>query len=156
MKSLQINSAHELILTELILENTLASYEPEEVAALLSSFVFQEKTDNEPALTPNLEKGRKALAALAAKVGRVQDFHKVSGPSAESAIKFGLAEVVYEWARGMVGPCRPTQPGAISSLTGRFSHLSRSPTSRTSLKVRSSGLSHVSTRRAERCAMQHV
>jgi antiviral helicase SKI2 len=51
---LQINSANELILTELILENVLSGYEPEEVVALLSSFVFQEKSDNEPLLTPRL------------------------------------------------------------------------------------------------------
>lgn len=52
---LQINSANELVLTELILENTFAAYEPEEVVALLSCFIFQEKTDVEPLLTPKLE-----------------------------------------------------------------------------------------------------
>lgn len=51
----QINSANELILTELILENVFAAYEPEEVVALLSCFIFQEKTDVEPLLTSKLE-----------------------------------------------------------------------------------------------------
>jgi superfamily II RNA helicase len=42
---LQIHSADELVLTELILENVLADFEPAEIVALLSAFVFQEKTD---------------------------------------------------------------------------------------------------------------
>ena len=105
----QINSTSELILTELILENTLASYTPEEVTALLSSFVFQEKTDNEPKLTPVLEQGRDAILAIAERVGRVQDRWKVAdfssgggggGGRNEGGLNFGLCEVVCEWAKG--------------------------------------------------------
>lgn len=52
----QINTGHELILTELILDNFLAGYEPEEAVALLSAFVFQERrSEVEPQLTPRLE-----------------------------------------------------------------------------------------------------
>ncbi|KAG8987538.1 hypothetical protein FRB90_003297 [Tulasnella sp. 427] len=97
----EINASDELILTELILENTLASYEPEEVVALLSGFVFQEKTDVEPTLPPKLEQGRDDILNIADRVGRVQDFHKVAVPDSRSKLKFGLAEVVYEWAKGM-------------------------------------------------------
>lgn len=46
------------MLTELILENIFAAYEPEEVVALLSCFIFQEKTDVEPLLTTKLEEVR--------------------------------------------------------------------------------------------------
>ncbi|KAG6851342.1 hypothetical protein H0H93_005740 [Arthromyces matolae] len=97
----EINSANELILTELILENTLASYEPEEVVALLSCFVFQEKTEVEPTIPPKLEAGRDAILAISDRVGRVQDYHKVSVEDFRSNLKFGLVEVVYEWAKGM-------------------------------------------------------
>ncbi|KDR85602.1 hypothetical protein GALMADRAFT_234567 [Galerina marginata CBS 339.88] len=97
----EINSANELILTELILENTLAGYEPDEVVALLSCFVFQEKTDIEPLLSPKLEAGRDAILAISDRVGRVQDFHKVAAEDFRSNLKFGLVEVVYEWAKGM-------------------------------------------------------
>ncbi|KAF8910025.1 ATP-dependent RNA helicase [Gymnopilus junonius] len=97
----EINSANELILTELILENTLASYEPEEVVALLSCFVFQEKTDIEPLLSPKLEAGRDAIIAISDRVGRIQDYHKVAVEDFRSNLKFGLVEVVYEWAKGM-------------------------------------------------------
>jgi len=89
-------------LTELILENTLAGYEPEEVVALLSCFVFQEKTDVEPVLSSKLETGRDAILAISERVGRIQDFHKVSVEEFRSDLKFGLVEVVYEWAKGMV------------------------------------------------------
>ncbi|KAF8203919.1 antiviral helicase [Pholiota molesta] len=97
----EINSANELILTELILENTLAGYEPEEVVALLSCFVFQEKTDVEPLLSPKLEAGRDAILAISERVGRIQDSHKVVAEEFRSDLKFGLVEVVYEWAKGM-------------------------------------------------------
>lgn len=55
---MQINSANELVLTELILDNVFADYEPAEVVALLSGFVFQEKSETEPLLTPKLEEVR--------------------------------------------------------------------------------------------------
>ncbi|KIK70472.1 hypothetical protein GYMLUDRAFT_65706 [Collybiopsis luxurians FD-317 M1] len=97
----EINSADELILTELILENTLAGYEPEEVVALLSCFVFQEKTDVEPVIPPKLEQGRDTILAISDRVGRVQDLHKVASEDYQTKLKFGLAEVVYEWAKGM-------------------------------------------------------
>lgn len=97
----EINSASELVLTELILENTLAAYEPEEVVALLSAFVFQEKTDVEPVLPPKLQEGRDAIIAIAERVEAVQTAHSVPGEEFRG-LKFGLAEVVYEWAKGMV------------------------------------------------------
>lgn len=98
----QINSANELVLTELILENTLAGYEPEEVVALLSCFVFQEKSDVEPVLSPKLETGRDAIIEISERIGRVQDQRKVAAEDLRSNLKFGLVEVVYEWAKGMV------------------------------------------------------
>ncbi|KAJ7070626.1 antiviral helicase [Mycena amicta] len=97
----EINSVNELVLTELILENTLASYEPEEVVALLSCFVFQEKTEVEPVIPPKLETGREAILAISDRVGRTQDYHKVATEDFRSNLKFGLVEVVYEWAKGM-------------------------------------------------------
>ena len=98
--TLQINSAHELILTELILENTLAGYDPEEVVALISCFVFQEKTDVEPVIPPKLQIGRDAIQAIVEKVGAVQ-LKRGVGEDLAARIKFGLVEVIYEWAKGM-------------------------------------------------------
>jgi antiviral helicase SKI2 len=60
---LQINTGHELVLTELILENFLSGYEPHEVVALLASFVFQERrSETEPVLTDRLKEVRRNIS----------------------------------------------------------------------------------------------
>lgn len=102
----EIHSADELVLTELVLENVLAEYEPEEIVALLSAFVFQEKTESQPTLTPRLQKGQEAIVRIAEKVNNYQVLHQVIQSSEDSndfasEPRFGLAEVVYEWAKGM-------------------------------------------------------
>lgn len=102
----EVHSGDELVLTELILENVLADYEPAEIAALLSAFVFQEKTDSIPRLTANLERGMKTIVDISEKVNNIQTLHQVIQTSDEgsdfvSKPRFGLMEVVYEWARGM-------------------------------------------------------
>jgi antiviral helicase SKI2 len=86
----------------MILENTLGAYDPEEVVALLSCFVFQEKTDVEPVIPSRLQEGREAILAISEMVGRVQDSKRVVAEEFRSHLKFGLIEVVYEWAKGMV------------------------------------------------------
>ncbi|PHH90992.1 hypothetical protein CDD83_2013 [Cordyceps sp. RAO-2017] len=102
----EVHSGDELVLTELILDNVLADFEPAEIAALLSSFVFQEKTLVEPTLTGNLSRGRDTIVAISEKVNDVQTRLQVIQSSDESndfvsRPRFGLMEVVYEWARGM-------------------------------------------------------
>ena len=102
---LKINSVNELVLTELVLENALAAYEPEEVVALLSSFVFQEKTEVQPIFPPRLEEGREALVTISDRVAEVQARHSVAADEHRWTLNFGLMEAVYEWAKGMVGNC---------------------------------------------------
>lgn len=115
----EIHSGDELALTELILDNVLAEFDAAEIAALLSSFVFQERSPIDapgsglpPNLPPHLEKGIEAIRAIADKVNAVQERHQVvtlsagGGNSDEGSDfafrpRFGLVEVVYEWARGM-------------------------------------------------------
>ncbi|KAF4629291.1 hypothetical protein G7Y89_g8854 [Cudoniella acicularis] len=102
----EIHSADELVLTELILDNVLASYEPAEIVALLSAFVFQEKTDTVPNLSASLENGMKTIITISEKVNEKQTYHQVILSSDDSndfvsRPRFGLMEVVYEWARGM-------------------------------------------------------
>src|ERR1700709_2130048 len=80
----EIHSADELVLTELILENVLAEFEPAEIVALLSAFVFQEKTDNVPTLTPRLEAGQKTIIQIAEKVNDFQVLHQVIQSSEDS------------------------------------------------------------------------
>ena len=102
LNSSKINSVNELILTELILDNTLAPYDPEEAVALLSCFVFQEKTEVDPAIPPKLQSGCDVIAAISERIGGLQDRFKVATDDSRSKLNFGLVEVVYEWAKGMV------------------------------------------------------
>ncbi|EMC93030.1 hypothetical protein BAUCODRAFT_37952 [Baudoinia panamericana UAMH 10762] len=102
----EIHSADELVLTELVLENVLAEFEPEEIVALLSSFVFQEKTESTPNMTPALERGQETIVKISEKVNHYQTLHQVilSADDSNDFVsrpRFGLVEVVYEWARGM-------------------------------------------------------
>ena len=102
----EVHTADELVLTELVLENVLAEYEPEEIVALLSAFVFQEKTDTNPTLTAKLEKGQKAIIEISERVNNIQTVHQVIQSADDSndfvsRPRFGMVEVVYEWARGM-------------------------------------------------------
>jgi len=95
----EINSADELILTELILNNSLGDFEPAEIVALLSCFVFQEKNVSEPELTPTLAQGKKIIIDIAIQVAKVQELCGVTDYG--RGMKFELVQVVYEWARGM-------------------------------------------------------
>jgi len=84
----------------------LADFEPEEIVALLSAFVFQEKTDTEPTLTAHLDMGTQTIISISEKVNLFQTQHQVILSSDDSndfvsRPRFGLVEVVYEWARGM-------------------------------------------------------
>lgn len=99
----EINSANELILTELILDNILADYTPQEAVALLSIFVFQEKSDSEPEIPAKLEQGLDTIYAIADNVESCQLRHRVAFEEFREKFKPGLVEVVYEWAKGTVG-----------------------------------------------------
>ncbi|CAN0177750.1 unnamed protein product [Lampetra fluviatilis] len=96
-------SSHELLVTELVFENALSELAPEEIAALLSCLVFQQKTRTEPTLTPTLKQGVERIRGVAERIALLQRECGIS-ESVEDFVdqyKFGLVEVVYEWARGM-------------------------------------------------------
>lgn len=95
-------SQAELILTELVFENALNSLEPEEIAAVLSSIVFEQSRASDPDLNNSLIAAKKEFEKVALKVDEVQkQFLRREGPE-EFLTKFNfqLMEVVYEWARG--------------------------------------------------------
>jgi antiviral helicase SKI2 len=101
--NLKINTADELVLTELIFDNFFADFDSAESVALLSCFVFQEKSQNAPVLTPNLERGVAKIKQVVTKLAEIQREHglDIRPEDAVSDLKFGLVEVVYEWARGL-------------------------------------------------------
>ncbi|KAL4444150.1 hypothetical protein ABPG75_011887 [Micractinium tetrahymenae] len=99
----EVNSGDELVATEMIFGGILAELEPEEAVALLSALVFQEKSQSEPELTPRLQQAREDAVSLALQAGVVQQECGLQIAPEEfvtATLNFGLAEVVYEWARG--------------------------------------------------------
>uniref|UniRef100_A0AAV2K7J5 Helicase C-terminal domain-containing protein n=1 Tax=Knipowitschia caucasica TaxID=637954 RepID=A0AAV2K7J5_KNICA len=99
-------SSHELLLTELLFENSLSPLAPEESAALLSCLVFTQKTQVEPHLSNTLKEGIERVLAVAKRIGELQMDCGIPQTAEEfvGQFKFGLTEVVYCWARGMVFP----------------------------------------------------
>ncbi|KAL0458826.1 UNVERIFIED_CONTAM: DExH-box ATP-dependent RNA helicase DExH11 [Sesamum latifolium] len=99
----EMNSGEELICTECLFENQLNDLEPEEAVAIMSAFVFQQKNTSEPSLTPKLSQAKKRLYDTAIRLGELQAKFKLQVDPQEYAqenLKFGLVEVVYEWAKG--------------------------------------------------------
>ncbi|KAJ2463207.1 Antiviral helicase ski2, partial [Coemansia sp. RSA 2320] len=102
----EMTSADELVLTELILDNSLARLEPEEIVALLSAFVCSERCeppDLADRLPPALRAARERLLDVARRVASVQVAYglPVAADEYVRAFRFGLMEVAYEWARGL-------------------------------------------------------
>ncbi|KAH9626614.1 hypothetical protein KSS87_005465 [Heliosperma pusillum] len=124
----EMNSGEELICTECLFENQMGDLEPEEAVAVMSAFVFQQKNASEPSLTPKLSKAVRSpfplvrhrqeplrhtcfryflswiiLYDTAIRLGELQaKFNLPIDPEeyAQDNLKFGLVEVVYEWAKG--------------------------------------------------------
>jgi antiviral helicase SKI2 len=96
---------NELIITELVLRNILTNLQPPEIAALLSSLVFQAKTDVEPNVNENLKKMMQAFADVENDIREVEmryNVGKVDETVEKDRLNFGLIEVVYEWAKNKV------------------------------------------------------
>lgn len=103
----EINSGYELVLTELILDNFLGDFEPEEIVALLSVFVYEGRTREEepPIVTPRLVKGKKRIQEIYENMLAVYESNQVTLTQEETEFlekkRFAMVNVVYEWARGM-------------------------------------------------------
>ncbi|KAK9827734.1 hypothetical protein WJX81_007278 [Elliptochloris bilobata] len=100
----EMNSGDELVATELIFAGVLAELAPEEAVALLSALVFQEKSEIEAAPpTEALAEACQHAAALAWQAGQAQQdcgLDILPDEFVRSTLRFGLVEVVYEWAKG--------------------------------------------------------
>lgn len=97
---------HELVLTELLVSNELSGLEVQEIAAVMSGFVFQQKSNDEPqaVVSESLTKAKEAIQSIAKRVGLVQHDCglKEAVQDFVDEIKFGLVDVALEWAKGTV------------------------------------------------------
>lgn len=99
----EVTTCDELLVTELIFNSIFSPLEPEEIVALLSALVFQEKRCSEPTLTKRLEDTVGTIKSMAATIAVTQQSCGMDTPPDVyvRGLHFGLVEVVYEWARGM-------------------------------------------------------
>lgn len=104
-----IFSDHELVLTEIIFHNLLEGLQVEEIAAILSGFVFQQNSGTSmgdvimQAPTPGCKRVTEAIIAIATKIGTLQvqcGINETVGDFVE-AINFGMMNIAYEWAKGI-------------------------------------------------------
>jgi len=101
----EVTTCDELIATELIFENILTPLTPEEIVSLLSCLIFEDKTDAEPELPDRLVQAHKALVNLTIGLANIQiEYGLKLTPKdyLKENVRWGLMQVVYEWARNMV------------------------------------------------------
>lgn len=132
----EISTGYELYVTELIMDNFLGSYEPEEIVALLSAFVFEgTRGAVDPAtVTPRLDEGKARLLELVDYVHSLADKFQVPLTQDEADFaennRFALMQVVYEWARGMtfseITTLTTIQEGLIVRVINRLDEVCRS------------------------------
>lgn len=98
----EISTGDELLLTELIFNGTFNDLSPEQCAALLSCFVFQERAKEVPRLKPELAEPLKAMQDMATKIAKVFRESKIEITEKEYVELFRpeLMEVTYAWCKG--------------------------------------------------------
>ncbi|XP_049877714.1 helicase SKI2W [Pectinophora gossypiella] len=90
---------NELIISELVFRNVFTDKTPAEIAALLSCFVFQARTQVEPQLTERLEEAVKTIEKIDEELTSIEYKYMVNQfEGQQERLNFGLVRVVYEWA----------------------------------------------------------
>jgi len=101
-----MGNQNELMMTELLLNNAIADCSPQEIAALFSCMVFEAKRIPEPELkapdVAHLKRKVEEIKKVAKEIATIQMECKLKEPMSQyvEQFKFGLVEVVYEWAKG--------------------------------------------------------
>lgn len=127
----EISSGDELVLTEMIFNGTFSDLSPEQCAALLSCFVFDEKTKEAPALGTELQGPYNALKDIAKRIAQVSRHCKLNIVVDEyvGKFKFELMDVVYHWCKGATFAqiCKMTDvyEGSLIRLFRRLEELIR-------------------------------
>ncbi|VEU21978.1 DEKNAAC102956 [Brettanomyces naardenensis] len=98
----EISTGDELLLTELIFNGTFNELTPEQCAALLSCFVFEERSNEVPRLKPELAEPLKEMREMAAKIAKISKESKIEIVEKDyvDSFRYELMEVVYSWCKG--------------------------------------------------------
>lgn len=128
----EIATGDELVGTEIIFAGVLADVPPEEAVALLAALVFQEKNASPPELAGSLREACERAQELAFAAGEEQARKGLPVAPDEfiaATLRFGLTEVVYEWAKGtkFADICQYTdvQEGSIVRTIVRLDEMCR-------------------------------
>lgn len=98
----EITSGDELLLTEMLFNGAFANLTSHQINSLLSCFVFDEKTEQQPRLTEELEQPLKIMQDLAKRIAIVSKEANLDLDEQEYIEKFrpSLMDVVFAWSRG--------------------------------------------------------
>ncbi|KAF8056903.1 rRNA-processing arch domain-containing protein [Lyophyllum atratum] len=99
----EISSGDELLLTELIFNGVFNALSPEQCAALLSCFVFAEKSDQETKLKEELAAPLRVMQEFARRIAKVSKESKLDIDEDQyvSSFKVELMDSVVQWCRGV-------------------------------------------------------
>ena len=98
----EISTGDELMLSELLFNRFFNDLTPEQCAAVMSMFVFDEKVQNAPKLTPDLDKAMIEVQKQARIIAKVSTECKLPLNEDEyvQTFKWQLMPVIYAWATG--------------------------------------------------------
>ncbi len=98
----EISSGDELLLTELIFNGVFNSLKPEQIVALLSCFVFEEKSKNTPRLSEQLSGPLRQMQDSARRIAKVSAEAKLAVEEDDYVESFRpqMMDVVFAWANG--------------------------------------------------------
>ncbi len=98
----EISTGDELLLTEMIFNGNFNEITPEQSAALLSCFVFQERSKETPRLKPELAEPLKQMQEMASKIAKISKESKIEIVEKDYIESFRpeLMEIVYSWCKG--------------------------------------------------------
>ena len=98
----EISAADELLLTELIFNGVFNSLTPAQCCALLSSFVFDEKSKSIPKLSEELADPLRQMHAAARRIAKISNECKLTLEEEDyvKSFKTMLMDVVHSWCNG--------------------------------------------------------
>jgi ATP-dependent RNA helicase DOB1 len=98
----EISTGDELLLTELVFNGAFNPLEPEQCAALLSCFVFTEKSEQVTKLKEELAAPLRVMQEIARRIAKVSQESKLPLVEEEyvSSFKVELLDAVMQWCRG--------------------------------------------------------
>lgn len=127
----EVNAADELLITEMIFNGVFNDLDPSQSAALLSAFVFQEKSESTLKLKEELANPLRQLQDAARRIAKVCQESKLTLDVEEYVQQFKpqMMDVVYAWAKGakFIEICKMTDvfEGSIIRCMRRLEELMR-------------------------------